>query len=354
MIQEMARQGASDLLLIPGASPTLRVDGSLKFWPAETVTQERVVELLEPFLHETKKSALAGAGSIDFSLRLELSTERSGKGMSICRVRVNLQRQRGELAAALRLLPSRVPSVSELNLPPVMETFTQSRSGLILVCGPTGAGKTSTLAAMIDQINRTRRQHIITIEDPIEYEHTNHQSLVEQVEIGSDAVSFARALRSALRRDPDVILVGEMRDLETMSTAVTAAETGHLILSTLHTGDTTQAVHRIVDVFPSEQQQQVRHQLALSLSAIVAQQLIPRIGGKGRVPAVEILVATHAVRHHVRCGALERIYNEVHGGQRLGMMTLERSLADLVKQGEIEVDQALQRAPRPDELKRML
>ncbi len=354
LIQQMIRQGASDLLLIPGALPTMRIDGSLQPLQGEAIEQSRVVRLLEPFLCEAKKTELAGAGSVDFSIRLETQTESSGVRRPICRVRVNLHRQRGELAAALRLLPSRVSGISELNLPAQLEKLIQSRSGLILVCGPTGSGKTSTLAAMIDLINRNRRQHIITIEDPIEYEHENHRSIVEQVEIGADAVSFATALRSALRRDPDVILVGEMRDLETMSAAVTAAETGHLILSTLHTNDTTQAVHRIVDVFPPEQQQQVRHQLALSLTAIVAQQLVPRASGKGRIPAVELLVATHAVRHHVRTGALERIYNEVHGGQRLGMKTLERALADLVLAGEIDIEEALQRAPRADELRRMV
>jgi twitching motility protein PilT len=207
---------------------------------------------------------------------------------------------------------------------------------------------------MLDHVNRTQFRHVITIEEPVEYEHRNRQSIFEQIEVGSDSPSFAAALRSALRRDPDVILVGEMRDLETMATAITAAETGHLILSTLHTGDVAQAIHRIVDVFPTTQQAQVNQQLSLSLRAIVCQQLVPTAAGAGRVPAVEVLLATYAVRSHIRRGNIERVYNELLGGRSRGMVSMEQSLADLVHSDVISADEARVRCSRLDELERML
>jgi twitching motility protein PilT len=220
----------------------------------------------------------------------------------------------------------------------------------VLLCGPTGSGKTSTLAALVAEINRTRTCHVITIEDPIEYEQASGRAYIEHVEVGRDAPSFAAALRAALRQDPDVILVGEMRDLETIATALTAAETGHLILSTLHVNDVSQAIHRVVDVFPAEQQVQVRQQLALSLHAMVCQHLVPRADGRGRVPALEILVATYAARNHVRTGKLEHLYTEITLGKRHGMVTMEESLARLVKARAITVEEARMRASHPDEL----
>jgi twitching motility protein PilT len=225
---------------------------------------------------------------------------------------------------------------------------------LVLVCGPTGSGKSTTLAALVGELNRNESRHIITIEDPIEYEHRNVHSVIEQIEIGRDAPSFAAALRASLREDPDVILVGEMRDLETVATALTAAETGHLILSTLHTSDAAQAIHRIIDVFPSLQQMQIRQQLALSLNAIVVQQLVPRSDGPGRCVAVEVLLATHAVRNHIRNEKLQQLITEITLGKRQGMISLEDSLARLVRQGLIGADDARIRSARPDELDSLL
>jgi twitching motility protein PilT len=226
--------------------------------------------------------------------------------------------------------------------------------GLVLVCGPTGAGKSSTLAALVGELNRTRSCHILTIEDPVEYEHRPGKAVIEHIEVGRDARSFPEALRAALRQDPDVLLVGEMRDLETVATALTAAETGHLVLSTLHTNDAAQAIHRIVDVFPPAQQAQIRHQLALALHAIVVQQLVPRADGRGRVPAVELLLATYPVRHHIRSDNLQKLYNEISLGKRHGMISMEQSLAQLVREGKIGLEEAQVRASHPEELEALL
>jgi twitching motility protein PilT len=269
-------------------------------------------------------------------------------------LRVNLQRLRGGMTAAMRVLPDRVPTLAELGLPDGLAELVAAPSGLVLVCGPTGCGKSTTMAALVGEVNRRDFRHVVTIEDPIEYEHENRTAVIEQVEVGRDAPTFATALRSALRRDPDVLLVGEMRDLETMATVVTAAETGHLILSTLHTADVTQAVHRVIDAFPVGQQTQVRYQLALSLRAVVCQQLVPRRDGRGRLPALEVLVATWPVRNHIRRGQLERVPNEMLTGRALGMRTMEDSLAALVADGAVDLDEARARSLRPDELERRL
>jgi twitching motility protein PilT len=263
---------------------------------------------------------------------------------------VNLHRQRGTLAAAVRALPMQIPTLAQLNLPPSIAEFVKTNRGLLLVCGPTGAGKSSTLAALVGEINRSRPVHIVTIEDPIEYDHRNVRAIVEQVEVGRDSPSFASALRAALRQDPDVILVGEMRDLDTVATALTAAETGHLILSTLHTSDASQAIHRIIDVFPASQQGQIRHQLALSLNAIVCQQLVPRADGRGRVPAVEILIANQPVRNHIRNERLQNLKQELTLGRRQGMVSFEESLAQLAIAGAISAEEARIRARNLDEL----
>lgn len=349
ILQEMVRRRASDLVLIPGAPPVIRVDGALRRLEGPAVGAGTVRELFAPHLGPRGRSQLEHQGSTDLSLRLA-----GAEGSSAWRLRVNLQRQRGELAAAVRALPRRIPSLRELGLPEGLADLVRPVRGLVLLCGPTGSGKSTSLAALVDLLNRERACHIVTVEDPVEYEHTSVHSVVEQVEVGSDAPSFASALRSTLRRDPDVILVGEMRDLETMASAMTAAETGHLILSTLHTFDAAQAVHRVVDAFPAGQQAQVRLQLAMALTAIVCQQLVPTVDGRGRVPAVEVLVATHAVRHHIRQGAEHRLYNEMVAGRRSGMRTMEASLAELVRAGRISEDEARRRAARPDELDRML
>jgi twitching motility protein PilT len=267
---------------------------------------------------------------------------------SAWRFRVNVHRQRGEVASAVRALPSEIPTLASLNLPPVLAELVKPSRGLVLVCGPTGSGKSSTLAALVGEINANRTSHIVTIEDPIEYEHRSLRSAIEHIEVGRDTRSFHEALRSAMRQDPDIILVGEMRDLETVATALTAAETGHLVLSTLHTNDAQQAVHRMVDVFPPAQQSQIRHQLALALHAIVVQTLVPRADGRGRVPAIELLLANYAVRYHIRSDNLQKLYNEITLGKRQGMISLEESLALLVRQGAVDVEEARMRASQPE------
>jgi twitching motility protein PilT len=327
----------------------LRIEGRLERLGGEVV-EEGVRSLFAPHLGDRARRSLTESGCADFSISLS-SEDDVGDGM---RLRVNIQRQGGRLAAAVRALPQKVPGLEELNLPQNLGELVQPNNGLVLVCGPTGSGKSTTLAALLDLVNRTQFRHVITIEEPVEYKHRNRQSVFEQIEIGSDSPSFAAALRSALRRDPDVILVGEMRDLETMATAITAAETGHLILSTLHTGDVAQAIHRAVDVYPSTQQAQVNQQLSLSLSAIVCQQLVPTADGTGRVPALEVLRATYAVRNHIRRGNLDRVYNELLGGRSLGMTSMEQSLAGLVRANVITADEARARSSRLDELERML
>jgi len=348
LLVEMVQRKASDLLLIPGAPPVLRINGELAATAEPAVDGEAVRMLLAPHLGARSNRLLAETGSTDIPLRL------AGSSGGAWRLRVNVQRQRGELAAAIRALPQRIPTLEELRLPADLADLVSTDQGLVLVCGPTGCGKSTTLAALLDVINRNRARHVITIEDPIEYEHANRRSVFEQVEIGRDAPSFGLALRAALRRDPDVLLVGEMRDRETISTVVTAAETGHLILSTLHTGTATQAIHRIVDVFPGDQQQQIRFQLALSLRAVVCQQLVPTADGRTRVPGLEVLVATPAVRNLIRHGRIEQLYNELAVGSGHGMRTMERSLATLVKDGVISREEALERAFLPQEFERAL
>jgi len=355
-LRAVVRRGASDLLLLAGEPWVLRIDGRLVRSDSPVLDGEELAALFAPHLDERTRLSLDERGAADFSLRLAATDgdeEDPGAGRR-WRFRVNLHRQRGRLAAAIRVLPREVPTLAGLNLPPSLCDLVRPQRGLVLISGPTGAGKTSTLAALVGEINRSRAVHVITIEDPVEYEHRHDQSIIEHVEVGVDAPSFADALRAALRQDPDVILVGEMRDLETIRIALTAAETGHLILSTLHTGDVAQAMHRMIDVFPAEGQEQIRHQLALSLHAVVCQQLVPRTDGRGRVPAVEILHATYPVRQHIRAQALQKLHNEITLGQRHGMISLESSLADLVRRGIVDRDEAMVRANRPEELTSLL
>jgi twitching motility protein PilT len=348
LLAGMALRGASDLLLLAGLPPILRINGRLsRLEDAAPLEGEEIGRLFQLHVGGKERQDLQERGSTDFTLRSSRGISDEGLGPA-WRFRVNLHRQRGEPAAAVRALPKEIPTLASLNLPSILAELVKPSRGLVLVCGPTGSGKSSSLAAMVGEINRTRTSHIITIEDPIEYEHRSIRSVIEHVEVGRDARSFPEALRASLRQDPDVILVGEMRDLETVATALTAAETGHLVLSTLHTNDAQQAVHRVVDVFPSAQQSQIRHQLALALHAIVVQQLVPKADGLGRVPAVELLLANYAVRHHIRSDNLQKLYNEITLGKRQGMISLEESLAQLVQSGAVDLEEARMRASHPD------
>jgi len=352
LLTEMARRDASDLLIFAGTQPILRVAGRLVAVDRPPLSQDDVNNLLGSFLTAQVRQRVDAEGSADFSVRLSKSAAEDDR--RAWRFRINIHRQRGTLAAAIRALPMTIPTLSELNLPATLAELIKPTRGLALVCGPAGSGKTTTLAALVGELNRNESRHIITIEDPIEYEHRNGHSVIEQVEIGRDAPSFASALRASLRQDTDVIMVGEMRDLETVATALTAAETGHLILSTLHTSDAAQAIHRIIDVFPPAQQTQIKQQLALTLNAIVVQQLIPRSDGLGRCVAVEVLLATQAVRNHIRNEKLQSLISEITLGKRAGMISLEDSLARLVRQGWITVEDARIRSSRPDELESQL
>ena len=353
LLAEAVRRGATDLLLLPGLPPVFRVDGRLKRRDGGPLEGEDLARLFQAQLASRVRREIEERGAADFSLHLPAAGPArpdTGAAAAGWRFRVNLHRQRGQLAAALRALPRDIPTLASLNLPPGFAELVKPSRGLVLVCGPTGSGKSSTLAALIGEINRGRTAHVITIEDPVEFEHRSNRSLIEHVEIGRDARSFSEALRAALRQDPDVILVGEMRDLETMATAISAAETGHLVLATLHSNDAVQSVHRIVDVFPPTQQAQIRQQLALSLHAIVAQQLVPRADGRGRVPAVELMLASFPVRHHIRSDKLEKLYNEITLGKRQGMTSFEESLAQLVREGRIDLEEARVRTSHPEEL----
>src|SRR5271169_6076823 len=281
------RQTASDLLLIAGAPVTLRIGGELAKPSGAPLEAEHTRSLLLPMLTPAQTQELQRNRAVD------LCFHRQGIG----RFRANIHYQRGTLAGSLRLLPERIPTLESLNLPPALRRLSEARQGLVLVTGPTGCGKSSTLAALLDLVNTHRRDHVVTIEDPVEFLHSNRQSIIEQIEVGRDAPDFASSVRSILRQNPDVILVGEMRDPETIATVLTAAETGHLVLSTLHTNDTSQAVSRILDSFPQSNQPQIRQQLSLALLAVVAQQLVPSTGNGGRYPVVEILMASSGVRH---------------------------------------------------------
>jgi twitching motility protein PilT len=352
VLTEVVRRDATDLLLVSGSAPVLRVAGQLRILDSAPLDEEAIRTALAPHVSAQAWRSLQDTGSADLSLRVTSTAEGGERGSF--RFRVNLHRQRGRLAAAIRILPRGIPTLAALGLPGSLAELVKTTRGLVLVCGPTGAGKTSTLAALLGEINRSRTCHVVTIEEPVEYEHPNVRSIVEQVEVGTDAPSFVAALKAALRQDPDVLLVGEMRDLESISIALTAAETGHLVLSTLHTADAAQAIHRIVDVFPAIQQGQVRQQLALALNAVVCQQLVPRADGRGRVPAVEVLLANPAVRQHIRRERVENLHNEITLGKRLGMTSLEESLARLVRSGAITLDEAQVRATHVEELESLL
>jgi twitching motility protein PilT len=344
LLEFAARRGASDILLIVGASPVLRVNGALVGGSGDLLEPEDVRTLVLPLLEPSQLEELQRRKSVD------LGFEREGLG----RFRINLHHQRGTLAASIRLLPSKIPSLESLHLPVSLAKLAERRQGLVLVTGPTGCGKTSTLAALIDLVNTRRAAHVVTIEDPVEYQHGNRSAIIEQIEVGRDTPDFAVTLRSVMRQTPDVILVGEMRDAETMATALTAAETGHLVLSTLHTNDAIQAVGRILDSFPAPNQPQIRQQLSLALAAIIAQQLVPGTDGVTRWPATEIMIATDAVRALVRKGDDHQLRSQIGTGKAEGMMTMEQSLAELVRAGRVTRDTALAHCFRTEDLTRYL
>lgn len=344
LLETALRSQVSDLHLLASTAPILRINGELIPVPNfPPLTKETVKELVLGLVDSRQKEILLNNKEIDFSYDFQ------GKA----RFRVNAYFERGRLAAALRLIPLRIKAIEELNLPSVCHRFTQLNSGFILITGPTGHGKSSSLAAIIEEINQTRKGHIITIEDPIEYVYRNAKSIVSQRELEYDTHSWVIALRSVLRQDPDVVLVGEMRDYETIAAALTIAETGHLVFATLHTNSASQTVDRIIDVFPENQQEQVRMQLSNSIGAILSQRLLPALEG-GRLPAVEVLLATPAVRATIREGKTHQIDNIIQTSLEQGMISLEKSLADWVRFGKISQEVALSWSLRPEELLRML
>ena len=332
----------TDLLLTVGAPPLIRVDGHLRPIAGMPVLEAEATErTILAVIGEELAAKYQHARQVDFSF----SWKKKG------RFRGNAFFQRGTMALALRLIPFAIPTFEQLGLPPVADRFVAQSQGFVLVTGPTGSGKSTTLASMIDRINSERSTHIVTIEDPIEYLHHHRRSAVNQREVGEDTLSFQDALRAVLREDPDIVLVGEMRDPESIAMALTIAETGHLVFATLHTNDTAQALDRIVDVFPAERQPQVRVQLANTLSGIIYQQLLQRVGG-GRIAAFEVLVATHAVRNLIREGKSRQIRNIVATGQSEGMQTLEASVSQLVHAGIVSYEEGISRCLFPKEVAR--
>jgi twitching motility protein PilT len=334
----LASRNGSDLLLIAGAPPSVRVDGRVLPLAEGPLDGVEIEEAVLPALPPHARRIYRDDHIVDASFRLQ----------GIGRFRINLHRERGRAAAAVRLLPSRVPRLSTLGLPASVELLAQLPRGLVLIGGPTGSGKTTTLAALVEEINRREARHVVTIEDPIEYEHVHQGSVIEQVEIGVDAPDFPTALRAAVRQAPDVIVVGEMRDPETMRIALAAAETGHLVLSTVHTTDVASTVSRIADSFPAERQNTIRQELAMALAAVMTQTLLPRIGG-GVAPAAELLMVSYGARQHIRRNALQHLHQEITITRRNGSFTLEESLARLVKDGIVEWRDAQGRAVHGDE-----
>jgi twitching motility protein PilT len=344
LLQQAASRAASDILLVAGAPVMLRVMGNLATTPGPALDGEDVRSLVLPLLETHQAEELQRNKTVDFGFF------REGMG----RFRVNIHHQRGTLAACIRLLPSKIPTLESLHLPAHLAKLAEKRQGMVLLTGPTGCGKSSTLAALIDIVNTRRAAHVVTIEDPVEYQHGNRNAVIEQIEVGRDTPDFAITLRSIMRQSPDVILVGEMRDAETMATALTAAETGHLVLSTLHTNDTIQSVSRILDMFPAGNQPQMRQQVSLALLAVIAQQLVPGVDSVTRWPAAEIMIATDAVRALIRKGDDHQLRSSLSVGKAEGMITMEQSLVELVRAGRIDRETAYAHCYRTDDLQRYL
>ncbi len=348
LLKELVEKNGSDLHISNALPPVMRIDGELIRTEYDPLTPEGVEALLFPMLSNEQRRRLEQEWELDFSYGIE----------GVGRFRVNFYKDKGCYAAAFRTISSSAPKLEDLGMPPIVAKMAERPRGLVLVTGPTGSGKSTTLAAMIDYINRTRAEHILTIEDPVEFVHTSKLSVINQRELGLDTRSFANALKSALREDPDIILVGEMRDHETIALALTAAETGHLVFGTLHTSSASQTIDRIVDVFPEGQQQQIRIQLANSLIAIFAQTLLPKRlpdgRQKGRIMAQEILVVTPAVANLIRESKAAQIYSTIQTSSGVGMQTLEAALANLYKKGLITLDDAMTKTSKPNELKRLI
>jgi twitching motility protein PilT len=345
LLRQMKALEASDLHLTPGSEPVVRVRGQLtRLEGFDKLTPDQTRELVYRILSTEQQKILETRRNVDLAYSLP----------GVARFRVNVYFQRASIGAAFRMIPTEIKALRELGLPAHLEELADKPRGLVLVTGPTGSGKSTTLATLIDHINRSRSEHILTIEDPIEFLHWHRSCIVNQREIGPDTPAFAEALRAALRQDPDVILVGEMRDLETISTALTAAETGHLVFATLHTQSAPQTIDRVIDVFPAEQQDQVRIQLASTLQGIVTQTLLPTADGRGRIAALEILLPDDAVRNLIRQGKVEQIYSVMQTGTARGMQTMEQALADLVLRKVVTREVALTRTTRPDQLDGLL
>ena len=334
-IEDLLKMGAeckaSDIHITVGLPPMMRVNGRIRPFETETLMPKDTEKYVKSILNEEQYEKFISVGEIDLSFALP----------GISRFRINAFRQRGSDAMVLRTIPIQIPTLEKLGMPPILKELTEKTRGLVLVTGPTGSGKSTTLAAMINEINSKREAHVITLEDPIEYLHKHKKSIVNQREIGYDTKSYGNALRAALREDPDVILVGEMRDLETISIAVTAAETGHLVLSTLHTVGASKTVDRVVDVFPPYQQQQIKVQLAAVLEGVISQQLIERADGDGRVCAMEIMVTTPAIRNLIREGKTHQIDSSVQTGRKYGMISMDMALVDLHKKGLITYEELM-------------
>ena len=340
----LMERGGSDLHLTTHSPPIIRVNGDLlRIEGYRSLQKLDLQHLLYAILTQKQREIF------EDNLELDLSYQLPGKA----RFRVNVFQQRDSMGAVMRLIPFDIKSVEDLGLPSTVKDFTALRRGMVLVTGVTGSGKSTTLAALVDKINSERPEHIMTVEDPIEFLHRHKKSIINQREVGTDTHGFAEALKHVLRQDPDVILVGEMRDLETISTALTAAETGHLVFGTLHTQDAPQSVDRIIDVFPPHQQEQIRVMLAGALSGIVSQQLIPTTDGKGRAVAVEVLVATPAVRNLIREGKTHQIYTSMQAGGKFGMQVMDQHLAELVKKGKVSYDMGLERCHHREEFNRL-